>query len=197
MKQLTILYFVMCLYGVTDLAVGQSPLPMDPPTPPPCAADGTCYPRTSEWGYYPARWRTWPGVELTPTPAGPTPADGRVSEELSHTEPPPAEFEDAAAPPSSPKREPSSAEPPAAGEGAPSEGGGGLPRIPLPDDENSPLGPTSSSDPPPVLPFTISSPSSPSADHRDVGPTLRRPGTARVSTSDPPPAPPWVHRAAL
>ena len=59
------------------LAMGRSPLPIDPPTPPPCAADGTCYPNTGEWGYYPSRWRPWPGDQLVPTPsdAEPTPAE--------------------------------------------------------------------------------------------------------------------------
>ena len=38
--------------GTASLAMGRAPL-IDPPTPPPCAADGTCYPNTGEWGYYP------------------------------------------------------------------------------------------------------------------------------------------------
>ena len=104
---------VCCVAG---LAAGRAPL-IDPPTPPPCAADGTCYPNTGEWGYYPARWRTWPGATLEPTPAkSPTEAEGQVSPELGHTETPPAELEDAAAPPSSPKREEQPEGPPAAGE---------------------------------------------------------------------------------
>lgn len=41
-----------------------------PETPPPCAADGACYPRRDTWGNYVTRWRPWPGdqIGLAPTP---------------------------------------------------------------------------------------------------------------------------------
>ena len=38
------------VFGVTGLSLGRPPL-IDPPSPPPCAADGSCYPNTCEWGY--------------------------------------------------------------------------------------------------------------------------------------------------
>ena len=186
--------------GATSLAVGRQPL-VDPPTPPPCAADGTCYPNTGEWGYYPARWRTWPGAQLEPTPSkAPTEAEGRVSEELGHSETPPAELEDAAAPPSSPKREAPSAAPPTGGE-KPRElenSESSLPNVPLPDAETPrPLGPTSEHDPPPALPRTFSSQLPAAGSRLAAAPIVDRRTTSPGSTSDPPPAPPWAQSAAL
>ena len=40
------------------------PCTIDRPTPPPCAADGTCYPNENTWGWYPCHWRQWPGEVL-------------------------------------------------------------------------------------------------------------------------------------
>ena len=180
---------LLALAGVclSVTAMGRAPL-IDPPTPPPCAADGICYPNTGGWGYYPARWRTWPGVQLEPTPAKSPTEAGRVSPELGPSEPPPADVEDAAAPPSSARpREKSEVAP---GDAPPKPPGAdsALPDVPLPDAERaSPLGPTSEHDPPPVLPLSLST--SPSAGH--VTAPLARQAASRVSTNDPPPAPPW------
>lgn len=185
MKRLTAWCSLLSICAVTGTALAGSPL-IDPPTPPPCAADGTCYPNTCRWGFYPARWRTWPGAELVPEPtsAAPTPAEEpRVSPELGHSETPPPELEDAAAPPSSPKHEPppttpaaseSTETPPAgSGDGLPP----GMPNVPLPDAETPPTSPltapptsplmappaspltappTSEADPPPALPSAFS-----------------------------------------
>ncbi len=193
----TTLFCSLVVWGVTDPAAGRSPLPIDPPTPPPCAADGTCYPNTCEWGYYPSRWRTWPGGQLEPTPSkAPTEAEGRVSPEIGHSETPPPDLEDAAAPPSSPKRE----GPPAAGEGPPATDSGdtNLPDVPLPDDETaSPLGPTSEHDPPPALPRSLSSKLPARGNRQAATPIGVRQMQPRVSTGDPPPAPPWAQSAAL
>lgn len=187
---------ICCTSGV---ALGRAPL-IDPPTPPPCAADGICYPNTGGWGYYPARWRTWPGTQLEPTPAKSPTESGRVSPELGPSEPPPAEVEDAAAPPSSARpREPTDAatsgESPSA---IPPNGESVLPDVPLPDAERlSPLGPTSESDPPPALPRSLSA-SSQRPDRAPRSPaSVSRPAAARVSTNDPPPAPPWAQSASL
>jgi hypothetical protein len=197
MNRRTILFCSLVVCSVTGLARGRSPLPIDPPTPPPCAADGTCYPNTCEWGYYPSRWRTWPGDQLQPTPSkAPTEAEGQVSPELGHSETPPPELEDAAAPPSSPKRD----EPPAAAEGpsATDNGETSLPNVPLPDDETpSPLGPTSEHDPPPPLPRSLSSKLPATGSRHTATPIGVRPTPPRVSTGDPPPSPPWAQSAAL
>lgn len=182
--------------GVAGLSLGRPPL-IDPPSPPPCAADGSCYPNTCEWGYYPSRWRTWPGSNLEPTPRqAPKEIPGRISPELGPSETPPAELEDAAAPPSTPKHEEQkeSATPP--GE-RPAEGENtepSMPKVPLPNVETSPLGPTSEQDPPPTLPRSLS------LGVRTTVPnqaSAARPAAPRVSTSDPPPAPPWAQSAAL
>lgn len=192
--------------GATGLALGRAPL-IDPPTPPPCAADGTCYPKTGEWGWYQSRWRTWPGDQLEPTPSTSPTAAGQVSPELSNSETPPADLEDAAAPPSSPRREEAEEAPPVPGGEPPSKktGESSLPNVPLPDAETpSPLGPTTDQDPPPALPRSLTSRLSvPGAQQalpgqrqatRVVG---SHSATAGVSTNDPPPAPPWAQSAAL
>jgi hypothetical protein len=201
MKRFTILSCMLTVCGATSLAVGRSPLPIDRPTPPPCAADGTCYPKTGEWGYYPARWRMWPGAELVPTPlpAAPPPPEARVSPELGHSETPPAELEDAAAPPSAPKREVPPTAPPEAGEAAPERGEPSLPEVPLPEDETPPLGPTSDADPPPSPPLSMSSRSRGASDGHAAAPVgeHHRSPAPRVTTNDPPPSPPWAHSAAL
>jgi hypothetical protein len=189
---------VVC--GATGLAMGRAPL-IDPPTPPPCAADGTCYPKTGEWGYYPGRWRAWPGVNLEPTPSkSPTAADDQVSPELGRSETPPAELEDAAAPPSSPRREESEEVPPVPG-GEPPAGGkadSSLPTVPLPDAETAaPIGPTSETDPPPALPRSLMTRHTVPGQRSAARMAGSRPATAGVSTNDPPPAPPWAQSASL
>ena len=146
-------------------------------------------------------WRTWPEVDLEPTPSTvtPTPAEeGRISPELGPAETPPPELEDAAAPPSSPKREAPPAAAPESGEAAPETDGTALPDIPLPDDESPPsTGPTSDLDLPPAPPFSISTPKR-AANPRQAATSLGgRAGTSRVTTHDPPPAPPWAHSASL
>ncbi len=185
-----------CCLSVT--ALGRAPL-IDPPTPPPCAADGICYPNTGGWGYYPARWRTWPGAQLEPTPAKTPAEEGRVSTELGPSEPPPADLEDAAAPPSS-ARPRDKAEEAAPGEtpAKPPGASSALPDVPLPDAERpSPLGPTSEHDPPPALPQSLSAISPAVGRVHATATPLARPAAARVSTNDPPPAPPWAQSASL
>lgn len=200
---------LMVVSGATAWAMGRPPL-IDPPTPPPCAADGTCYPKTSEWGYYQSRWRTWPGAELEPTPSkAPTEAGGRISPELGHSEPPPAEFEDAAAPPSSPRREkpietpsaPPTMPPPGETGESPSGPRPERPSLAPPDETLGrpidTLGPSSNNDPPPALPrsFSARTPSVP--NYRGTSAPTVRQVSPQVSTIDPPPSPPWAQSASL
>jgi len=211
MKRFATWYCSLSAVAATSVALGSGPPLIDPPTPPPCAADGTCYPNTCRWGYYPGRWRTWPGTELAPEPtsAAPTPAEmQRVSPELGHSETPPAELEDAAAPPSSPKHEPpaAAAEPSEKPPGSSSDGlPPGMPDVPLPDVETpttTPLTapPTSEVDPPPALPSALSmrserGHSTPAG--QATPPVVRKSGVSRVPSGDPPPSPPWVQSASL
>jgi hypothetical protein len=185
-----------CCLSVT--AMGRAPL-IDPPTPPPCAADGICYPNTGGWGYYPARWRTWPGVQLEPTPSKAPTEDGRVSSELGPSEPPPADVEDAAAPPSSARpREKDEAAGSGEGPSKPPGADSAPPDVPLPDAERaSPLGPTSEHDPPPALPQSLSTKSRSMGRVRSTTAPLAQPAAPRVSTNDPPPVPPWGQSASL
>lgn len=39
-------------------------------TPPPCAADGTCRPKTESWGYWQTHWRPFPGDDAAAAAAG-------------------------------------------------------------------------------------------------------------------------------
>ncbi|MEQ8209296.1 MAG: hypothetical protein RH917_05640 [Lacipirellulaceae bacterium] len=69
------------LMGVTlfSMLAGSSLLrAAHPCTPAPCAADGTCRPKTESWGYWQTHWRPFPGddaaaaagQQLVPEPAG-------------------------------------------------------------------------------------------------------------------------------
>jgi hypothetical protein len=193
----SLLLAVCCLSGT---ALGRAPL-IDQPTPPPSAADGICYPNTGGWGYYPARWRTWPGMQLEPTPSKSPTEAGRVSPELGPSETPPADLEDAAAPPSSARPREKDDESAAPSETPPATPPGGetsLPDVPLPDAESaSPLGPATYHDPPPVLPRSLSANSHPFGRTRANVAPVSRPATSRVSTNDPPPTPPWAQSASL
>jgi len=207
MKRFATMCSLLTLCAATGIVQGGPPL-VDPPTPPPCAADGTCYPNTCKWGYYPGRWRTWPGSELVPEPASATPtpaAEQRISPELGHSETPPAELEDAAAPPSSPKHEAPAAAP-EGGERPPANGSDGLPPgmpdVPLPDAETPPTAPvtappTSDVDPPPTLPSSLSARQRGAPNRQATAPLSRPTGASHVSSSDPPPSPPWIHSASL
>ena len=96
MKRLTISSCLLACWGGVSCAFAATPLPIDRPTPPPCAADGTCYPNKGSFGWYQCRWRKWPGEELQPTPAGvqPTPAEVQKGTDLNPFEAPSAEHED-------------------------------------------------------------------------------------------------------
>ena len=91
---------------------------IDRPTPPPCCADGVCYPNPVTWGTYPTRWRRWPTVALAPTPAEAA-APGAADEALPPFEPPRKEEEDRRAPPPTQPVE----ERPTEGEGEPATTG--------------------------------------------------------------------------
>jgi hypothetical protein len=190
MKRLTLASCVLASMGVASAANAQIPGLIDRPSPPPCAADGTCYPNTDAWGYYPGRWRTWPGVALEPTPStiSPTPAD--LGPELAPHETPPPELEDKQAPPATTKRQPS----PLGAE--PTENGGDAEPVPPQIPQTPPTGlPTSDADPPPAFPLSLLSggqPAAPPAITKQVPAN-----TAHRTANDPPPAPPWGQQASL
>ncbi len=162
---------------------------IDRPSPPPCAADGTCYPNTESWGYYQAQWRTWPGVAAEPATSKlePTPAD--LGPELTPHETPPPELEDKQAPPASTKRPPQ-APPQPAEEGAEGEA------TPPPTAPPTPTGlPTGDADPPPAFPLSLSARASSAIA---IGaPTAPRRDARGATSNDPPPTPPWSHRASM
>jgi hypothetical protein len=171
-----------------SLVAAKTPGLIDRPSPPPCAADGMCYPNTKAWGYYPGRWRTWPGATYASdtTQLQPTPAD--LGPELRPHETPPAELEDKQAPPATTKRTPPSAPPTPSDE---SEGDMGAPADPA---GTPPASPTSDADPPPAFPLSMTTRAGTPNLHSG---TTSRLVKSRTISNDPPPAPPWGHRASL
>lgn len=126
---------------------------VDGATMPPCAASGTCKPKSDTYGYYPQKWRSWPGEEGDSEPE-PTLADEEV------IDPPAPEKEDLQAPPpiedsveaaieaTQPAVEPLDIQLPALPKQAPAN-----PK-PLPVERPAPINPPAPGrEAPPVLPF--------------------------------------------
>lgn len=161
--------------------------PLDRPTPPPCCADGICYPNPVTWGWYETRWRRWPTEDLQPTPAAPVPAEQVGPDIMPYETPTPEEEDRRAPPPSKSPADEQEAEPetPATTPVRPPTGIG---TEPAPSGE-----PTS---PPTVRPFSspLAPPTPPSA-----APGTRMPwenGEEPTGDWDPPPAPPTMTAAA-
>lgn len=97
-----------------------------PPTPAPCAADGSCLPKRATWGYYGTSWRPWPGdnAGIRPTPAA-TPEERGDDELGGFAEPLPQE--ETKAGPNQPDRD--QAVPGEAAEGEPEGGFDPLPPV--------------------------------------------------------------------
>jgi len=81
--------------------VPPNPLAPGRPSPPPCCADGFCYPNYTTWGHYATRWRRWPIEAAGPDAGAPRP----LGPDLSPYSPPTMEEEDRRAPPPSAPRE--------------------------------------------------------------------------------------------
>jgi hypothetical protein len=71
--------------------------PIDPPTPPPCCVDGVCRAHATTFGYFPTRWRVWPGIGVAPEPTIQEPQVRKVPGVEPYDLPPPEE-EDRRAP---------------------------------------------------------------------------------------------------
>jgi hypothetical protein len=165
--------WTLAIWGCASWALCAAPAHIDRPTPPPCAADGTCYPNENTWGWYPCHWRKWPGEELVPTPAGTQPTPSGRPGELQPYETPTPEQEDIQAPPSTKKPETATAP---ATEGAP----------PLPPAEEGAPGQPS----PNAVPPTAPAPSYPTPNYPvPMHPMPNSPGGVRPSTSDSDPPP--------
>jgi hypothetical protein len=216
----------LAISEIAAIAAARTPLPIDPPTTPPCMADGTCYPNQDYWGHYPGRWRQWPGVELTPTPSSKNPTPAAPGGDINVNEPPTPEKEDVQAPPSSTHKKPEATAEPKAGEGGGEKGGRaepeppnlpGLPPLPMPKYETpptvSPKESTSDSDPPPPLPFAVSAyggatrggsaygssaATATTASRKLAAPVSPRLSSPRPTSAegDPPPAPSFSFRSA-
>jgi hypothetical protein len=194
MKRLTISSCLLACWGGVSCAFAATPLPIDRPTPPPCAADGTCYPNKGSFGWYQCRWRKWPGEELQPTPAGvqPTPAEVQKGTDLNPFEAPSAEHEDTQAPPSTKKTESSSTTTPEGESTAPSEGAETPRSVP-----NAGSPPTAPPRPPQSGPAPSRGYQAPSYQS-PYKPVPTSPNSTRQPTSDadPPPTLPWQAAAS-
>jgi hypothetical protein len=194
MKRLTVTWCLIACWGGASCALAVSPIPIDRPTPPPCAADGTCYPNEGTWGWYQCRWRKWPGEELVPTPAGvqPTPAQVQKGTDLTPFETPTPEHEDMQAPPSTKKTESTSAATPEGESGVPSEGAAA----------SRPSSGTEMPRPPQTTPAPsrgYSTPSYPTPNYPapyKPGPSAPAGASQPTSEADPPPALPWMKSAS-
>lgn len=168
----------LVLLALASTAGAAGPPPLDRPSPPPCCADGLCYPKPNTFGWYETRWRRWPTEYLEPTPAGVKPPAPAVPDVRTYETPTPEEEDRRAPPPTRRPEQPPAGEAPA---GAPREPAEEAPPTgpltpepeapsvpPMPWDEPidtapaptpPPLGepsgrePTSDSDLPPALPF--------------------------------------------
>ena len=163
--------------GLAYGALAAGPPPLDRPTPPPCCADGLCYPNPTTYGWYQRRWRRWPTDVLEPTPAE---LPGRVTPDIPAFDLPPKEEEDRSAPP--PTR-------PAEQE---AEAGEEEPGAEVPP--TMPLAPPPRSGMPPGSPFEDDTPATEPTDTFPFGePVLPRaadPGMP-MGDADPPPSPPF------
>ncbi|QEG33758.1 calcium-binding EGF-like domain-containing protein [Bythopirellula goksoeyrii] len=65
-----------------------------PPTPCPCAADGTCHPKSDTWGSYKTRWRPWPGDKVGLTPDEAEDTKSNIKQNLPTYQPPRPEQEE-------------------------------------------------------------------------------------------------------
>lgn len=68
---------------------------VDHATPPPCTAEGGCYPKRNTWGYHTTKWRRWPGAVY----GGPAPETAGSPDDLPVIEPPTPADEDKSSPP--------------------------------------------------------------------------------------------------
>ncbi len=189
-----------------EFAIAAHP-PLDRPTPPPCAADGICYPNAGTWGWYQQQWRRWPTEELEPTPATKATAPGKAIPDIPAYETLPPEQEDRRAPPptkpraeaeegaEAPRERPLTAPPGGEMEAPLTAPPGGSLTTP-PDSLLTP--PSSPLRPAPSTPFSPG-PSTPSTSPL-APPTDRMPwenGAAPTGDWDPPPAPPTATARAV
>ena len=97
----------LLLMGLGNVSWAVAPC-VDRPTPPPCCADGKCYPNPLTFGVYPTRWRQWPVQYAQSTSTGQLPEGVQPdNREIPQFELPSAEEEDRKAPPpTTPREEP-------------------------------------------------------------------------------------------
>lgn len=202
----TITQSLLAICTVGAVASAGPPL-LDRPSPPPCCADGLCYPNPTTFGWYATRWRRWPTETLEPIPAGAMPPAGL--KDIEPYSPPGKEEEDRRAP--APTRKPEAAaeaeatspagapaaETPSTTPLAPpttpvAPPGGGVTEPPgkMPWENGAPTGDW---DPPPAPPFgrpsIVEAPAIRAAGRPVSAPAHRRAVRARPAASHDPPPP--------
>jgi hypothetical protein len=88
----------LLLFGLCHAALAAPP-PLDRPSPPPCCADGRCYPNPWTFGWYETRWRRWPMECMDGMPAGRLGPTRPQGSDIPPYDPPPPDEEDRRAPP--------------------------------------------------------------------------------------------------
>jgi hypothetical protein len=157
-------------------AIATNP-PLGRPTPPPCCADGICYPNATTWGWYETRWRRWPTEDLQPTPATGVGKPGQETPGIPSYETMSPELEDRKAPPPTKPR---------AEQEERSEAPRERPLAPAPDGESPPPRPSLTTPPGGLLTTPPESPLTPG------GPAPFSPTPSTPQTS--PLAPPSTNR---
>ena len=153
-----------------------------PPTPPPCSADGVCYPHRNTWGHYGTRWRQWPGV------AAPTPTPALPESVLPAFEAPQPEEEERQAPPPIEVPAPEEEEDDEEGDAPPDVPPFTLPPLPQPTRPGQPAPARPEGTAPPPLPF--GQPPERPTTPLPFGEPLERPGTPPPATLRPAPMTP-------
>jgi hypothetical protein len=178
----------LLIFGLGS-ATFAGPPPLDRPSPPPCAADGRCYPNPLTYGWYETRWRRWPLECIEQGPPGqttPQPLEG-----IDTTEKPGKTTEDQKAPPpTEPREEPIRT--PVPNTGPSGQGGtqqpGVITPVPLPAGPLLQPGET-----PPASPYRNLPPYNPGGPSGKSG--LKE--STSIDESDPPPALPFGPRSVM
>jgi hypothetical protein len=115
----------LLLLSLSNSSFAVAPPCPDRPTPPPCCADGRCYPNPLTFGVYETRWRRWPLEVAALAPENQPGAAVPPAGDVPRFETPPAEEEDQKAPPpTEPRAEPLPNVPVNAAPGSPTGPGG-------------------------------------------------------------------------
>lgn len=172
----TIVTALVCATAPITSAVGPGPCPAAGP----CSPDGACLPKCDTWGWYPTRWRAFPGDVVGPAPTAADATDAPTTPETDLRGPQlPDSTKESLIGPEKPERR---GEAPAAAAGAPAVG---------PEPAAAPAQPPAAA--PGAAQPEVELPGLPALPGTEQPPAgLPGPGTADDPFSALPPAPPWM-----